>query len=329
MRRFSIAGTFLLAAAACKGTESAAAVAEGAAVMISSEQLVGLTQITPIGASVAGRRIVFFDLDQRALVDYDAASRTPRLLGRLGSGPGEYRLVIGTAAVGSDIVALDPQLRRIIRFDESGAQQRLTDLGLGGHRTILHYSDSLLLTGGMYSKAADRNGLYAVFSQWADGRRALSIRFELSETQIERRSTSLHIAKCGPNTIAVARSDSLFVLLLNQNNESAVRRMEFPASEQEWLAPDSQQSENEQLAQRQRIVQIVGAESGCVVMSARRTARADSARMLLLVRHHQQPIRWSLNSDEHLAALQGDTLHSIDFDQTPATWKTYRVAQQR
>jgi len=79
----------------------------------------GSMAISPTGA------FFLFDQSDTQLRRYDASGRFQGLVGRAGSGPGEYRQVLGLAMHGDSLLLVfDPANGRIALFDTTGAYRR-------------------------------------------------------------------------------------------------------------------------------------------------------------------------------------------------------------
>lgn len=85
----------------------------------------------PMAVSPTGT-FFLFDFSDTQLRRYDAAGRFQGLVGRVGSGPGEYRQVLGMAVHGDSLLLVfDPGNGRIAVFDTAGKYQRSLSFNRG------------------------------------------------------------------------------------------------------------------------------------------------------------------------------------------------------
>jgi hypothetical protein len=95
-------------------------------------------------------------------------------------------------------------------------------------------------------------------------------------------------------------------------------------TERDMLSPDSGQ-----IMTGQRLVQAVGGSTGCVVQTARRRARPDSARFVVFLSAGGERLSWNDTEDHHLVSVANDTLHQLLVLDTAIYWQRSRIASVR
>jgi DNA-binding CsgD family transcriptional regulator len=278
-----LATVCLCAGVACGEGDVRRSVRLASVELLESERIHSSSPQLPIAASRSSDTLVYFDLNSRTLQLRVSRQREVEQLGRIGSGPGEFRLVVATSIQNGVVLLLDPQLRRVVEVGRNATRPSAA-LGVGGHRAILEWSDSLRVLGGAYSLRSAPDKRYALVTYGRDGQPHFDLPFEVPAEPSARRSFGLLVAPCGPSTAVVGRTDSLDLRIVDIRSGRVLERIDLPIAhaefdtERDMLSPDSGQ-----IMTGQRLVQAVGGSTGCVVQTARRRARPDSARFVLSV----------------------------------------------
>ncbi len=324
-----LATVCLFGGVACRENDVRRSLRLASVKLLESERLHSPSPQLPIAASRSSDTLVYFDLNSRTLQLRVLGKQEVEQLGRIGSGPGEFRLVLATSIQNGVVLLLDPQLRRVVEVGRN-ATRPATALGVGGHRAILEWSDSLRVLGGTYSLRSTPDKRYALVTYGRDGQPHFDLPFVVPSDPSARRSFGLLVAPCGPLTAVVARTDSLDLRIVDIRSGRVLERIELPIAHADFytdramLSPDTGQ-----VFAEQRLVQAVGGRTGCVVQTERRRARPDSARFVVFLSARGERLSWNDTEDHHLVSVANDTLHQLLVLDTAIYWQRSRIASVR
>ncbi len=237
--------------------------------------------------------------------------------------------MVATSIQNGVVLLLDPQLRRVVEVGRN-ATRPSTALGVGGHRAILEWSDSLRVLGGAYSLRSAPDKRYALVTYGRDGQPRFDLPFVVPAEPSARRSFGLLVAPCGPSTAVVGRTDSLDLRIVDIRSGRVLERIELPIAHAEFETNRAMQSpDSGQVFTGQRLVQAVGGRTGCVVQTARRRARPDSARFVVFLSAQGERLSWNDTEEHHLVSVANDTLHQLLVLDTAMFWQRSRIVSVR
>lgn len=318
---FSAAFTALAGCSIEEHKQSGSTIAHAQPSVIDSVAIPGMEYSRAAGGAVSAKLLSFYDIDDKSVVVYDRESHKATRFGRAGSGPGEYNMVTSTMLTDSTIALLDPGLNRITTYSLSGSLVSTQPTG-SGHLRIISLGDTVRF-GGSHFRDGEPGIQYALYWEDKNGNNGYMHGFKMPvASSVELWASNPIVSKCGTGKLAVALSDSMFVLVTNESTGEVMRRIEMPMKDSDF-EPDDDLTISEELRswKHWRIVDIVGDKGGCVVMSHVRRRLADSSRVFLRIPSNGADSFWEESAKGiTLTGLSGDTLHTIRAGETPLTW---------
>lgn len=188
-------------------------------------------------------------------------------VGRTGSGPGEYRLVIDLHLAGPAIDVLDMGQRQVIRLDRTGSVISRTQFN-GSPRSLIVLPDERLLLGGTFLKSDNLAEAYSIWARSDRQQDALYAVIPRSPDEIDRTFGMIKATLCGKDKIAIVRSDTNVMWYARSDSLVLTESIVLPIQVRkridgfETLTPDP-----EALADRFPITAVMGDEDGCVLVA--------------------------------------------------------------
>ncbi len=206
-----------------------------------------------------------------------------RPVGRIGSGPGEYRSVIAVQLEATQILVLDPIARSALRFARDGSFAQRYRLQ-GGARSILEYANGQIVIGGRFERANSLDSVDAMLSIDTAGVPSRHVTIPFPTDRAGRRFGDVRSSRCGSQYFAVVRTDTNVVWMVSRNSRRIERTIALPLAQAHRPSGDNEAPVIFD-PQRFQVSDVLGDDTGCVVIAPVIDAAGDLQQLRLTSVH--------------------------------------------